>query len=267
MFGNRSVYGVLIKWSVRLVVLLLIVFALQITVLAYPQIIVRNNVTVGTVGLYYNGTNGEAMSRLAAETDRRLQASPYYDPARINRVFYFDSPGLYSLFARLSFVTTMSQGFELSLFGNSFINGPRIRSLKEKTGGLPKFSIREGNPAHTIAHEIGHQYMIDQIGRSAWKNLPHWKQEGFPEYTANIEAICADSTATLDKRVVILTDRSNWPPGSRWAHIHYEAGLLFEYLLDVKGYTLEDIIADSVTAEKTLEELYDWSMEQANEYP
>jgi len=44
-----------------------------------------------------------------------------------------------------------------------------------------------------------------------------------------------------------------WDGERDWGRIHYEAGLLFEYLLDVKGYALEDIIADSVTRQKALE--------------
>ena len=256
-----------IKWAVRVVFLILIIIALQITVLAFPQIFVRNSVTVGTVRLYYNGTDKTNMTRLATDSDRRLRVSPYYDSTRVHRVFYFDNPGLFSLFARLSLLPNIPQGFELSIFENAFINGTRVAALKEMTGGIPKYGIWEGDAAHIIAHEIAHQYMIDQIGLGRWKNLPHWKQEGFPEYTANIEPLRRDSTASLIQRVGFLNDNGMWPRNMRWVRIHYEAGILFEYLMDIKGYTLDDILADSVSREKSLAEISEWYNKQVSPDP
>ncbi|MDF1545933.1 MAG: hypothetical protein P1R58_12635 [bacterium] len=44
----------------------------------------------------------------------------------------------------------------------------------------------------------------------------------------------------------------------RWGRIHYEAGLLVEYLSDVKGYPLETIMADSVRHDAVLNEMLKW---------
>ena len=126
------------------------------------------------------------------------------------------------------------------------------------TGGRPRYSIWEGDPAHIIAHEVGHNYMIDRIGRSAWRDLPQWKQEGFPEYVANIALLRSDNTATLPRRIDILADGRYWDWQQRWDRRHYEAALMVEFLFDVQGYTLDDIVIDSVTSDSTRAAMAEW---------
>jgi hypothetical protein len=238
-------------------------FALQITVLAFPQLLISNSVEYGTVTVYYDGTPSADIGQLASEVDKRLQGSGFYDPSRTERVFFFQSQNLYTMFARLTMVTPLAQGFAISALGNSFVSASRVAELAEKWTGSPKYSLWEGSPAHIIAHEIGHQYMIDLIGRRVWRQLPHWKQEGFPEYIANIAVIRDDTLATLSQRTGVLNSDRAWKAISGWNkrpwdRIHYEAELLVEFLLDVQGYTFDEIVADSVTRDETLAAMMAW---------
>jgi hypothetical protein len=109
-----------------------------------------------------------------------------------------------------------------------------------------------------MAHEVAHLYLVDSIGRRAWSKLPHWKQEGVPEYIANIGLIRGDSTTSLPHRIGILLEDGYWSGPRSWDRIHYEAGLLVEFLLDVRGVEFRDVIADSVTREITYEAMADW---------
>lgn len=252
------------KWSLWIVVILLVLLSLPVTLLAYPQILVHNRVESGTVVLYYDGEPSPAMQELATAVDTRLGGCKYYDATRSDRVFYFHSQKLYSLFARLSLQTPRAQGFSLAIFGNSFVSHPRVTDLAKRRADPPRYSIREGDPVHTIAHEIAHQYISDRIGRSRWQALPHWRREGLPEYIANIGAIRQDSAASLPTRYAILVDDSHWD-GSRtrdWSRIHYEAELLVEYLLDVEGLSLEEILPDSVTSDDVMGRLTSWCEQQ-----
>jgi hypothetical protein len=202
--------------------------------------------------------------------DERLQGSGFYDPARTDRAFFFQSQSLYSLFARLTMVTPLAQGFAISAFGNSYVSATRVAALAEKWKGSPKYSLWEGSPAHIIAHEIAHQYMIDLFGRRMWQQLPHWKQEGFPEYMANIAVIREDSLATLSQRIGVLNSDRAWRATSGWDRrpwdrIHYEAELLVEFLLDVHGYTIDEIVEDNVTRDETLAAMMAWRDAQENQ--
>ena len=161
-------------------------------------------------------------------------------------------------------VTPLAQGFNLSAFGNSFISLQRITELARERGPQPKFSLWEESVAHIIAHELAHQYLVNRYGRGMWRNLSHWKQEGLPEYLANIAAIRADSTTSLAERIRVLYDDRVWSGarGRDWCRIHYEAELLVEYLHDVRGYSLEQIMDDSVSEQETLRNMAAWLNEQ-----
>ena len=242
--------------------ILFILFALQITALAFPQVIVSEKTACGSVTIYTDRVAEFDIGLLAKEVEDRLIGSRFYDSSRNNKVFYFQNQNLYRCFARLAMVTSKAQGFALSVFGNSYVDQTRILELASFTRGVPKYGIWEGSPAHIIAHEIGHLYLTEQIGREEWMNLPHWKQEGFPEYIANIASIRKDNLATLANRIKVLNDDQMWDWSNRWDRIHFEAELLVEFLLDVQGNTVEQIVADSVTREETLSTMLDWSKSQ-----
>ncbi|MEE8576851.1 MAG: hypothetical protein V3T31_06315 [candidate division Zixibacteria bacterium] len=257
------------KWSIWITVALLTLFALQLTLLAFPQIVLSHSVRVGTVVLYYDEGEESEMVAIASDAEERLKGCPFYDSARSDRVYYFQDEEIYGLFTKLMMMRNDPQGFNLSVFGNSFVSAPIVRELAAESGGEPKYSIWEGSAAHIIAHEIGHQYLIDRYGRSVWINLPHWKQEGLPEFMANIGPIRADSSASLRARLELLRDDQVWAKGNNWRRkdwdrIHYEAGLLVEYLLEVEGYSIEEILDDSIIRKETLSRMINWSATARN---
>ena len=261
---KRSLLRRIARYAVYLAIILFILFAIQITVLAFPQLLVRNNVESGTIRLYYDGVPSADFEKLASAVDRRLQGSGFYDSTRTDRVYLIHSAGLYDFFVRLSLLRGDPQGFNLSFLGNSFVSASRVRALGEGSGGLPKFSIWEGDLVHTIAHEVAHQYVAERIGRGLWRRLPHWKQEGMPEYLANIAAIRQDREASLRSRLDLLNNDQAWIATQGWSNrawdrIHYEAGLLVEFLIENWRYTLEDIVADSVTDRDTRTAMMAWA--------
>ncbi|MCP4570122.1 MAG: hypothetical protein GY841_21280 [FCB group bacterium] len=258
MSNPKSISRRFLRVLLWLVAIILILFALQVTVLAFPQIVLSQCEQVGTVAIYHDDASGTDISALATEVDLRLQANRFYESSRRDRVFLFHSQKLFEFYARLALVSPKVQGFNLSVFGNSYLNAARIVELSSNRSNTPKYSIWEGSLAHTIAHEVGHQYLIDQIGRSTWMRLPHWKQEGLPEYIASISLIRSDSLLSLYDRFGILNSDQAWDDTYEWDRIHYKAELMVEYLLEVKRYSIEDIIADTVLAEDVYSEMLDW---------
>ena len=255
---KRNFQSRLIRWAIFLIAVIIIIIALQITVLAYPQMLVSKNIQRGSISIFYDGNNDAYISEIADDVHRRLLESQFYDSTQNINVYLLRNQKLYNIFAALSMLPNSPQGFALSIFDNAFVDETRVNELAEISGGYPQYGIYEGLPGHTIAHEVGHLYISARIGRSTWKRLPLWKQEGFPEYIANISLIRADSMANLQKRTAILNDDSAWRDKRSWDRIHYEAGLLVEYLLDVRGYSIEEIIADSVTLDAVRSELLEW---------
>ena len=242
----------------------LVLFGFQVTLLAFPQLLFSESTRVGTVTVFHDGLPDEQALRFATEIDRRLQGSRFYDPARSDPVFIFRNRNTYELYLKLIFRNVAPSGFNLPIFGNSYVCEAVLTELGDATGGQPRFSIWDGDLAHIAAHEIGHQYIADRIGSRRWRSLPHWKQEGLPEYIANIGDVRADPSFSLVSRIRILGDDSRWTatPATRrrgWDRVHYEAGLLVEFLLDVEGLSLEQVISDRVTKSDTYSAMKSWA--------
>ena len=248
----------LLHWSIRVAAVLAVLFAVHVGLLAFPQILLKNTAEAGSVVIHYPGSPDPAIQALAETTDHRLRAGGFGDPDSPEHIFFFPDQGLYSLFTRLARQPTEAQGFGISALGTTYVSGTRVEALGRRTGGAPQYSVWEGSLPRTMAHEIAHLIMVDSIGRSTWVGLPQWKREGYPEYIANIGLIREDSTASLPSRIEILLDDDSWLGPRSWDRIHYEAGLMVEFLLEVQGMALEDLLADSVTREGTRSAMLEW---------
>jgi hypothetical protein len=245
----------------------LVLFGFQVTLLARPQVLFSDSTRIGTVTVFYDGLPRDQARRLATEIDRRLQGSRFYDSTRSDRVFVFRNRSTYQLYRRLTLSAVVPSGFNLSIFGNSYVCEAVVTELGDATGGQPRFSIWDGDLSHVAAHEIGHQYIVDRIGSRRWRAMPHWKREGLPEYIANIGAIRVDPSLSLVSRIEILGDDTQWtatPAGRRpgWDRMHYEAGLMVEFLLDVQGVPLERVVSDRVTKSDTYSAMMSWASVQ-----
>jgi len=250
----------LLRWPL---LALLVLFGFQFTLLAFPQLLFAGKTEIGTVALFHDGLAEEQARRLATDIDRRLQGSRFHDSTRRDRLFVFRNRNSYELYRKLTFSKVVPSGFNLPILGNSYVCEAVVAELGDATGGQPRFSIWDGDVAHIAAHEIGHQYIADRIGAGRWRRLPHWKQEGLPEYIANIGDIRADPSLSLASRIEILQDDALWsraPAGRRpgWDRVHYEAELLVEFLLDVEGQSLEQLISDRVTKDDTYSAMISW---------
>ena len=258
MSRGKALSRSLVRWSRWLIAVLVMTFALQVGLLAFPQVLLGNRVEAGSVVVFYRGDQDPAVQEMVVDTDHRLRAGGFGDPGNPERIFFFRDQGLYSLFTRLARVPVEAQGFGVSFLGTTYVSGPRVEALGERTGRAPRYSVWEGSIPHTMAHEVAHLVMVDSIGRSTWKSLPQWKREGYPEYIANIGLIRADSSATLPKRIDILLDDERWIGPRSWDRIHYEAALMVEFLLDVQGYDLRGIVSDSTTHEGAFDAMMEW---------
>ena len=237
---------------------MVIAFGLQVGLLAFPQLLMSNSAHSGSVVVYYDGEDDPAVLLLADATDHRLRAGGFGDPTEPWRIFLFRDPGLYSLFARMGRMPIEAQGFGVSILGTTYVSGPRGEALGERTGRGPEYSVWEGSIPHTMAHEAAHLIMVDSVGRSTWTALPQWKREGYPEYVANIGLLREDTAASLPKRIDILLDDDRWLGSRSWDRIHFEAGLLMEFFLDVRGYDLQRVVPDSITHDEAHAAMLEW---------
>lgn len=249
---------ILLKWALRITAAIAILFALQLTVLAFPQPFFSHSQEIGYCRIYSDDEITPQMVAIINDVNNRLDAVEIHIKSKTNRVFICHGRGLYGFFARLSMVTSMAQGYNLSIFGNSFVSMTRINQLRRASGGFPPYAICEGNPAHTIVHEIMHQYMVDTLGFLTNYRLPPMKREGYAEYGSSIKNIREDVVYTLPRRIDILLNDDYWFRGYDRVREHYRAGLIIEYLSEIRDYDFGEIMDDSLSLDSAYDEMIEW---------
>jgi hypothetical protein len=152
MSPRRIIVRRIVKIALSLMGIALILFTLQVTVLAYPQLLLSHSAQFGTVTIHYDGEMNTDMDRVAADVDRRLRGCRFYDPTRSDDVYVFQDRNLYNFITRLAFVHPDVQGFAISVFDNAYVCVPLVKAKLEQGGIHTKYSIWEGSIVHTIAH-------------------------------------------------------------------------------------------------------------------
>jgi hypothetical protein len=192
------------------------------------------------------------------EIDQRLKSCELFNET-VQKIYIFDSETDFNFYAKLSFVNP-SQAFNNHLFDKIFLNKPfieRTRTERAGAGIVITHSALEGNIIEIAAHEIIHSFVYHKLGKQKASSLPFWKQEGYPEYTANIFPKKNDSTYNFFQRIALLNAVNYWE-GPKEIRDYYEAEVLVEYLMDVKKIKFNELVSDSVTYEMALSELDKW---------
>ena len=142
--------------------------------------------------------------------------------------------------------------------GNAYVNLDFINELAGRTGGRPKYHAREGSAVHVATHELMHQFLGDAYGEFASRSLPTWKIEGYIEYGVNQFVAPRDNGYTISERIDIYLDDYKWNSTAETHRGHYIWGLMMEYLINVKGMNLKQVMADNVTKESVYREMIEW---------
>jgi hypothetical protein len=246
------------KWGLRIFLLLLLLFTLQVSVLAFPQPFFSHSKQVGNCTFYCDTEFDSELAAVMQDVNRRLEAVELHNPNKNPRVFLCNSQRLYSMFAWLTLLNPEVPGYNISLMGNSFVSMTRSDEIRINNGGFFKYCAMAGNLAHNIVHEIIHEYTVDAIGFTANYRLPVWKREGYAEYCSSIAVSRNDHNINLRERVRRLLDDTAWGIDDWGARDYYRTGLLVEYLSEIKGYRFGDIMHDSVTYERANIAMIEW---------
>jgi hypothetical protein len=251
-----------LKWLLRATLLVVVLFALQVSTLAFPQPWFGHREQTDCCTVYSDVPFDAELRDVLRDVEDRLQAVELYEPGENYRIFLCGSPKRFALFARLAFVYPLVQGFNLSLLGNTFVSPTRIAELGESAAWDPPYGMREGNLAHVIAHEIVHQVTEAELGFSAYYRLPGWKSEGYAEYGSKIQVTRNDPDATLAHRIEYLESDPSWAHHPNFVRDVYRGHLMVEYLAEVRGRNFADIMKEEVTEEETYRAMIEWYQEE-----
>ncbi|HEU5292332.1 MAG TPA: hypothetical protein VFU05_16910 [Cyclobacteriaceae bacterium] len=127
----------------------------------------------------------------------------------------------------------------------------------------------EGNLTDLLAHEMVHCLQDNKYGKLKFNPFRHpelWKLEGYPEYVARRTKLQSIdySLANEIERYIELEGKSTdiWiaieKDGCKAPKYYYKSRLLTEYLMDVKHFTYDKILNDTVSEDRIYEEMIKW---------
>jgi hypothetical protein len=248
------------KWTLGLLLVLLAVGILYIGILVFPSPLFAHSERYGTYRVYSDEPIPDDFGSVIEDLDRRLRAMEHAPPEASQRIYLCGSKK-YSFFTSLLRMSPKSLATGLSVANESFVSVDRVRLFAARNQGVFRHTRFEGNLAEVVAHEIAHFNSVHALGYRAHLRQPLWKSEGWAEYQANLAAIRADPDYDLRSRIELLLDDGYWGGSDSFARSMWESQLLVEFLGEVKGYNLTDIVSDQVAEASTREQMMAWYRE------
>jgi len=245
------------KWILRISLVLLVLGTFYVTTLIFPSPLFSHSERHGNYRVYSDEPFPADLDRVIADLDRRVQAMEHAPPDASQRI-YLCGPKKYRFFAFLLRMNSESLAIGLSAANETFVSVDRVRLFGEMNRGILRHTRFEGNLAEVVAHEIAHFNSVHALGHRPHARQPLWKSEGWAEYQANVAAIRADPDYDLADRIGVLLDDDYWDGRHGFARRMWEAQLLVEFLGEVEGYRLVDIIEDEVTESATRRRMMAW---------
>ena len=244
------------KWTLALALVMIILIVLDIAVLAIPGPFFPEKKQYGSITVFSDKPIGPETDSILSEVFLRLHAVPIFDSEKKYNLCLCSTREKFTFFSRLTVRSNRIMGF--SLLGSAYVNIDFINELGMKTGGQPRYLTREGSIVHVATHELMHAYLTDACGSFVARTLPEWKTEGYCEYGVNQFVAPRDSGYTIQERIDIYQDDARWNPVAEVHRPHYAWGLMMEYMMNVRGLNLKQVMDESITYENTYREMMNW---------
>jgi len=267
---------------------ILIGFGAFVGLLFFPQILFANHVEHANLAAHYDAEFGDSIGPVLRDIEAALSTSEINDPSLRHDIFFGHGNSTFaaiqgvrgrlvqSILGRGSVLTYNTSRpphfshvitFRIPHFESNLLTHPERRA---------SINLRQ-----TLTHEIVHTLMIARLGSPVATRLPMWKQEGYGDYVAASTTTLKNPAYDIRQSVQrILNEDLSWmrdvegnftqmrysckakssvmtEGGSVWPTCYFISRVLWEYLVDVKGLTFDEVLDPYVTDADTLTELID----------
>ena len=164
----------------------------------------------------------------------RLEKSSIFNTHKKYCVYIANDRWRWILLSYPANFTTALGGFNAGFHGNAFIRPSVISENRIIPPGSHLLDADQRDLVYFITHEVVHALLYDEVGYiSNFVNYPKWFQDGYPDYIAK---------RSFDFNENLRQFKNNDKRLSVQSGLYVRYHLYVAYLMDVKGYTLKEII-------------------------
>ena len=254
---------------------MLTIFLVYIGLLLYPGILFANHVELGNFTIHSNHKFGNELEIALRDIQAAISTSEIYDES-LKHDIYFGYGN--KIFHALQIKPALTYNRSWPPYLSEIITF-RKPDFRANTLSHPQHLERSVNLRQIISHEVVHSLLNSKLG--TWRNFhaPIWKIEGYCDYiaasTSTFSGLSYNFQASV-KRILsqdlswLKDDEGNFThimrsqkklynirneQGDNWPTCYYISRVLWEYLIDVKGLTFDEVMSPDVTDSETLAEL------------
>jgi hypothetical protein len=240
-----------------------------VTIILFPKPLFANKLEYGQFAVYSNTVINNDIKVILDDAADLVKHSELYDPT-----IRFD---IY-----LSYNTLFNK-IDDALIGH----GPSARATNKyvtfkvavdvrKNLFFPTFYQKcEGKLSYLLAHEIVHVLQENKYGKMKFNAFIHpayWKLEGYPEYVARQQVRLSQDYSLMkeiDRYIELESTATDiWIPieegGCKVPNYYFKGRLMTEYLMDIKHFSYDDILADTASENTIYEEMIKWKISIGN---
>jgi len=215
----------------------LLIFLSYWLLIEYPSFLFSHRHQNANLVIYSDKPIPPNISEISDEVLFRLKKSSLFNKNKTYVVHISNDRWRWMLLSYPADFSTRIGGFNAGFHGNAFIRPSAISENRIIPPGSYLLDAEQRDLVYFITHEIVHRLLYDEVGYiSNFVNYPRWFQDGYPDYIAKSSFDFRNNLAQFKSNDRRLTVQSG-------LYVRYH--LYVAYLMDIKGYSIREIIRNT----------------------
>lgn len=234
-----------------------------VTIILFPEPLFANKLEHGQFNVYSNDKIDHNIKQILDNAVSLVKDSELYDKTYNFDIFLSYNSSFNKLDDRIL-------GFGPSARATDNNITIKVAVDIEKNLFFPTFYQKcEGNLSYLLAHEMIHCLQDNKYGKLKFNPFRHpelWKLEGYPEYVSRRTKLLSSDYSLVNEieRYIDLESKSTdiWiaieESGCKAPKYYYKSRLMTEYLMDIKHFSYDKILSDTISEHSIYEEMINW---------
>jgi hypothetical protein len=252
-----------------------VIFIAYIGLNLWPGILFANHIESGNITIHADQQLGDELEIALRDIEASVSTSELYDPILKHDIFFGYRN---KMFSALQIKPALTYNRNWPPYFSQIVTF-RQPHFQANTLSHPEHKEDVVNLRQILSHEIVHTLINSHLGMRQGHQSPLWKIEGYCDYVAASTSTFADPSYELQasvKRILnkdlswMMDDQGNYTQmqyghkqmssirneqGVEWPTCYYISRVLWEYHLNVKGLSFDEVMNPEITDHSTLTEL------------